>query len=62
MSQYEDSANQEAVEKRIIEALRTLKPFERIEITADKDGKPGTLLVHRSSKFILTFGGVTYVK
>ncbi len=38
----------------IIEILSSLKPFERLEITADRDGKPDTYLIHRSSKGIVT--------
>jgi len=41
-------------EKYIIELLRSLKAFERIEITADKGGKINNFLVIRSSKVILT--------
>lgn len=37
-------------EKQIIEFMRTLKPFERLEIVADQDGKPDSYLVLRSSK------------
>lgn len=40
-------------EKEIVEILRTLKPFERIEIQADQTGKPDYYIVHRSSKQIL---------
>lgn len=43
-----------ASERRILEAVRTLKPFERMEITADKDGTPGQYLVIRSTKVLLT--------
>lgn len=49
-------------EKRIIEEIRTLKPFERIEVVADKEGKPGTFLVTRTSKGILIIGAMTYSK
>lgn len=38
----------------IIKELRSLKPFERLEIVADKQGKVNNYLVHRSSKVILT--------
>lgn len=40
-------------ELEIIEILRTLKPFERIEVQADQSGKPDYYIVHRSSKKIL---------
>lgn len=49
-------------EKRIIEELRTLKPFERIEVCADKDGKPGVYFTTRTTKGILSSGGMQYVK
>jgi len=41
-------------EKFIIEILRDLKPFERFEVVADKQGKVNNYLVVRSSKVILT--------
>lgn len=41
-------------EMRIIETLRTLKPFEEIKITADKQGKVNNYFVLRSTKVILT--------
>ena len=40
-------------EQIIITILRELKPFERIEIVKDKDGKPDTFLIHRSQKLLL---------
>lgn len=40
-------------EEYIIDAIRSLQPFERMEITADKNGMPDTFLVHRSVKVIL---------
>jgi len=40
-------------EQRILDIIRTLKPFERIEIQADQTGKPDYYIVHRSSKEIL---------
>lgn len=40
-------------EMRIIEALRTLKPFEQMIITADKQGKINNYLMIKSSKIIL---------
>ncbi len=49
-------------EKIIITELRTLKPFERIEVTADKDGKPGVYLVTRTSRAILVVGTMNYTK
>lgn len=41
-------------EKWIIEMLRTLKPFESIQIVADKNGKVNNFLVIRSTKVLLT--------
>lgn len=40
-------------EKQIIQILRDAKPYEKIEITKDKDGKPDTYLMHRSQKLVL---------
>jgi len=40
-------------EQKIILVVRSLKPFERIEITADKLGKADSFIVHRSYKEIL---------
>jgi hypothetical protein len=41
-------------EKKIIEILRQALPYERIEITKDKDGKPDSYMVHRSQKIIIS--------
>ena len=41
-------------EHYILGALRSLLPFERVEIVADKQGKVNNYLVHRSSKVVLT--------
>lgn len=41
-------------EKKIIEELRSLRPYERIEIVADGQGKPETYLVTRTQKTRLT--------
>lgn len=48
-------------ETLIIQALRELKPFERIEIVKDKEGKVDSFLVHRSQKFLL-LKEIRYVK
>jgi hypothetical protein len=48
-------------ERWIIETLRSLKPFETIQITADKQGKINHFLVIRSSKIILTEERPIYV-
>lgn len=48
-------------EKYIIDALRSLHPFERIEITADKLGKPNNFLIIRSTKVILTDDKAIYL-
>lgn len=49
-------------QRKILEILNDLKPFERVEIVADKDGKPDTLFVQRSSKTIISGMFVTFVK
>lgn len=49
----EESSEMTANEQKIIEYLRSLKPYERIEIVADKNGKLNSFLVHRSHKEIL---------
>lgn len=36
--------------KNIIDILQTLSPYERVEICADKSGKPDTMIVYRSTK------------
>lgn len=41
-------------EKQIIQELRTLRPYERLEITADGQGKPETYLITRTTKARLT--------
>lgn len=43
-----------ANERYILEILRSLKPFERFEVVADKQGKVNNYLVIRSSKVVLT--------
>lgn len=40
-------------EIKIIEELRNLPPYGKIEITADQTGKFDTYLVHKSQKIIL---------
>lgn len=50
-------------EKQILMELRTLAPFERLEIIADQTGKPGFYLISRSTKMLLTdLGNITYIK
>jgi len=46
----------------IIQILRTLKPFERVEIVADKEGKVNNYLITRSSKVMLTDTTIIHVK
>jgi len=46
-------------QRQLLEILSSLKPYERVEITADKDGKPDTFLVHRSSKMVIS--GFTFI-
>lgn len=52
----------EPSEKRIIEELRTLKPFEEMRIVADRDGKPGVYFTTRTTKAIIMVGTMNYVK
>lgn len=49
-------------EKYLIELLRELKPFEKVEITKDKEGKPNCFLVKREQKILLTELLITPVK
>lgn len=49
-------------EEYFIEILRGLKPFERIEIVADKQGVANTYLVTRSQKIIVSKVGINEVK
>ena len=41
-------------EEYLIKLLRELKPYESIEITKDKEGKPSRFLVKRSQKIMVT--------
>ena len=41
-------------ERYIIDIIRSLKPFERFEVVADKLGKVNNYLIIRSSKVLLT--------
>ena len=41
-------------EQAILNILRELKPFEKIEVTKDQSGKIDYYIVHRSQKIILT--------
>ncbi len=47
-------------EKYIIETLRSLKPFENIQIIADKTGKVNNFLILRSTKVLLGDGQPIY--
>jgi len=49
-------------EAYILETLRTLKPFEEIRITADKQGKVNNYFIIRSSKVVLTDETVLHMK
>ena len=44
-------------EKEIIKYLRSLKPYERMEIVASKDGLPDNFFVTRTEKIILNSNG-----
>lgn len=39
-------------EQKLIYVIRSLKPFEKVEISADKGGKVDSYIVHRSYKEI----------
>ena len=41
------------VEKQIVELLRSLPPYCKIEITTDQNGKYDSYLVHKSQKIVL---------
>lgn len=41
------------VEEKIINELRNLPPYGKIEITADQTGKYDTYIVHKSQKIII---------
>lgn len=56
MNKYTDN------EEEIIGAVRSLRPYEQVIITADKTGKPDSYLVVRSSKVLLQEGRVLAVK
>jgi len=40
-------------ETTIIETIRWLNPYEKVEITKDGSGKPDYYLIHRSQKIVL---------
>ena len=40
-------------EKKIVEQLRDLKPYENLSIMADAQGRPDSFLITRSSKMLL---------
>lgn len=48
-------------EKSIIEILRSLNPFEKVTIEADKAGKLNNFVVSRTRKAILTDTGIIYI-
>ncbi len=41
-------------ETKILEIIRGLKPFEVLEIKADRQGKPDTFIFHREQKVVLS--------
>ena len=45
------------VEQQILDILRELKPYERVEIVKDRDGVPDSYLVHRSQKIVIKLDG-----
>jgi len=38
----------------LISELRRANPFERLEITKDREGKPNRFLLHKSQKYMAT--------
>ena len=42
-----------SVELQIIDILRTLLPFEKMEIMADKQGRPEVFIITRSHKIVV---------
>jgi len=49
-------------ERQILMELRTMRPNDRITITADRDGKPETFYIERFTKFILKVQEKIYIK
>jgi hypothetical protein len=49
-------------EKEILLVLRSLKPFERVEVVASNDGKPDKYFITRKTKVILVGGAITFVE
>lgn len=47
-------------EKELINLIRSLLPFEKVTIEADKSGKPNNFLLSRSRKGFLTDTGIIY--
>jgi hypothetical protein len=41
-------------EKELLEHIRELKPFEKIEIQKDQQGKPDYYIISKSQKVILS--------
>lgn len=48
--------------QKLLEILDNLRPYEEVRIVADKDGKPDTFFVVRSSKVIVSGIYITPVK
>lgn len=49
-------------EEQVIKILKSLKPFESIIIRADRDGKPDTYFMERTSKGVISGFAITFVK
>lgn len=49
-------------EQKLINILRGLKPFERVEIMADGEGKPGCYVVSQSTKRMLLIEKEVFVQ
>jgi hypothetical protein len=50
----------EDIERDLTE--KPLAPFEYVEIIADKGGRPGVYIIHRSSKRTLSDDGISYTR
>lgn len=49
-------------EKKILDILRKLKPYEEIRIVADKDGRFDTFFYEQSTRVIISGGSINNVK
>ena len=49
-------------EQAIIDMLRDLKPYERVEIVKDRNGKPDYYIVTRAQKICIVQGDISFFK